>query len=387
MCHAAFDRACKRVVLGFTDGRIRLYDCRTGKLLGEGMTQMGSPVTVAFHPAGELIVTAVAGRGLMLWDCRTLKLRSMSPGPAACLGDRAFSQDLRYVVTAGSGRQASQQLVVFDLLSIEALRVFDLGGGSVCAVTCSADDTCFVTADESGVVCAVDRRTGRCLARSERPPSEFWAPIEVVITPAQDFVLVMSEVGNATVWAIGSGWKMRYVDRISCQQPLWLHGEHDIVMRRQGESVQLFDCRTQKRRSLPLAALSLSHGSKVGLHRPSLLTDGEIRAISKDRTLQWSHRDSRVSVLGSSNGECLGTLSGPSPIVALAVSPDGTRVATGGEDSIVRLWDPVACAQVASLGRASGGVAVLAWSADGRCLIVGAGDGALQVWGSVPEDR
>jgi WD40 repeat protein len=78
----------------------------------------------------------------------------------------------------------------------------------------------------------------------------------------------------------------------------------------------------------------------------------------------------------------------PGEVFALAFSPDGKVVLTGGADRTARLWDPIATDRPARPGEPVGGKAVgeplphsvpvraAAWSADGRVLATGGYDAA-----------
>jgi WD40 repeat protein len=65
--------------------------------------------------------------------------------------------------------------------------------------------------------------------------------------------------------------------------------------------------------------------------------------------------------------------------LAVAYSPDGRTLATGGADRRVRLWDPASGAERAELKHPSG-VHAVAFSPAGRTLVSGGGSMELRVW-------
>jgi WD40 repeat protein len=70
----------------------------------------------------------------------------------------------------------------------------------------------------------------------------------------------------------------------------------------------------------------------------------------------------------------------PAPVLAVAYSPTGKRVATGSADDVARVWDAQGGNLVLTLRGHTGPVNSVAFSPDGTGFVTASGDGSLRVW-------
>ncbi|MYB02583.1 WD40 repeat domain-containing protein [Candidatus Poribacteria bacterium] len=116
----------------------------------------------------------------------------------------------------------------------------------------------------------------------------------------------------------------------------------------------------------------------------------EAYAFTHDR-VAGGKIDGKIRLWDTTTGKKLTTLSGhavenqdPSLdtyVLALAFSPDGTRLASGSTDTTIRLWDTATHNDEPTILRKhTGWINVLAFSPDGKMLASGSTDKTVQLW-------
>ena len=112
--------------------------------------------------------------------------------------------------------------------------------------------------------------------------------------------------------------------------------------------------------------------------------NGDVNAVafSPDGSLLASGGDDNtVRLWNPATGAPLHTLTGHNGDVnAVAFSPDGSLLASGGDDNTVRLWNPATGAHLHTLTGHSGDVNAVAFSPDGSLLASGGDDNTVRLW-------
>lgn len=323
----AVNPSAEWLVAGAENGVVRLWHLPTGREMPRPPAHAGVVRSVGFHPTKDYLVTAGNDRSVHVWDVSRFEHRNTLRGHAQAVGFAAFSTDGQQIVTAADDGVAK----VWPVETGQANIWLSKNGTEPQAIAVSLDGSQFAVAGMNAVQIH-ELRTGQLL-RTLGPLNLNRTHLRHVAFGDEGATLTaIVEDGSFTTWDVGSGMIQRTT-----------------------------------RSQWPGSLTAISANGTRGAFRTrghATTKSGEVEVID----LVSGHRVSRFPV--PHNGSMLPT----------ALSANGSRIATGGDDCVVRVWDANIGHETFALHGHTEQITAIAFSPDGRRLVSADAMCLLKIW-------
>ncbi len=384
----------RRVAAGTTGGVIRLWDLTLGnsiRLRGH----RGAMATLAFSPDSQSLVSSATDCSLRLWTLPTPPIGAWSPSPGTLSGLRVLDEH-RVVVTDST----HGAVTLLDPTDGSVKTLAHHVGGSMMTVV-SHDRNLIATNGQDNIVGLVDLRDGSKRDIAE-PGVRLWAKAfscddrEVLIVGG-DHKLRLYDRGDASLRVLAEHTSSIYAFFTPDCTKIVTQDDKSFALRLldfQGKQVATWTGAT---------ALVRQHGISVDKKRVATIEyDGTLRVwdaatgvskvvgqLAKQAIIVAHDRDGgRLALMDLTDGlhffdfehERLEPFTTPPTMIhGFGFSDDGTRVAGGGVDRTLRLWDGAtrALLQVEPL---DGALVAIQFTPDGQRIIASDADGMVREW-------
>jgi WD40 repeat protein/class 3 adenylate cyclase len=386
----ALSRDASRLAVGADDGSVTVYDLGSGKGVPLRGRHAASVTDVAFGPGGKLVTTG-DDRQILVWNLASRAVVETLTGHNASVTGAAFSPDGGTVYTAG----ADGTLMSWDLGGSRRLgRPFVAGAGHAAS---EGKPGTLVALSATGSRMAVPELGGRVVVRDVESLAKIkrvLVPdvtqlVSAALSPAGTTLATGGADGEVALWDVRTGARLgRNLAGVVARVHSVPNRVHALAFSPNGRTLaagdnshrlHLWDVRSKALSGRPL---DVPHDPL--LHDPKNPNADAVRGLvfRRDGSLLAAAHGSDVSVWALPKRKLLYTVDvdgNAGEAVAVAFSPDGSLLATGGGTGEVRFWRAETGIRTGRSITAAGSILSLGFDPTGQIVVSSGTDGATRL--------
>jgi WD40 repeat protein len=351
---------------GSADGKLFLWNAADAKMIGQRLAHPAGVSSAAFHPQNSQLLSAGKDGAIKLWPLPPLPARSLSH-PAG-VSVFAPSADGKRVITGGEDKI----LRSWDLSKDQVERQFSGHGASITAVVWSANGQILASGSADKTIRFWDVATGK---EKIALNAHTGTVTSMSLHPNGQQLLSASEDGNIKIWQLPVMPPANQASGAVTTPPL-RQIAHGAAIRQaffgpKGDQVFSWgDDKTLKIWNAADGKPIKSIPAKGAISSVGISTDGSKIVLAE--------AEGPVSVWANPPGDKpLAGFTLPAPIQAIAVSPNGTRLAAASDNKgnpIIRVVDLISGTELVAFADHTGPIRSLQFAGDNRTLVSASAD-------------
>lgn len=355
----AFSPDGRRVATGSADVSARIWDVRSGRMVSRLSGHRGAVTAADYSPDNRKLVTASEDGTARIWDTRGTSLLMTLRAGEGTVYDARFSSDGDEVITASEDGTAT----IWDAKTGRVNTVLRGHSGPVRAAALSTNDHFAVTASEDGTahtwVLSLARSLPRLSSTRDVPTAATWSADGVLVA-------LGSRNGDLRIWEAGTGRLL--MDQSAHRGPIEavsFSADGQTIASSSSDGVRIWNVRTEAE----VRNITVHKGSVTDI---GFSDDGErLVTTSQDGGARiWSADGARTQTVLQDHGDY---------VRAADWAGGSERVATGGDDRALKVWDANTGAVTASF-TAEDWIRDVALARDGSLAAAGVEGGTVSIW-------
>jgi WD40 repeat protein len=327
------------------DDYIRLWEVKSGSLLWSARTafiqqkdEHYSLTNFAWSPDQSLIASGSGNGMIQVWDAQTGKLRWNVRAHAEYVNALVFSKDGKYLVSSGLGEDDKNEIKTWSVVNGSQIRRFNAEPGVVIAISINTDGARLKVGNLDSEISEWNSGAGELIRKRKLNPCGSAGSRARRVAFSPDLSLMSARCGEQTIVTNTTSGKVAHRVKMAVDytDTMVFSGNGKVLSASDSAHIKMIDLNYGEIREVD----EFHMGFTMDLsHNGTLLAEGG-----------GGYKGAAVKITEVATGKTYRLLEGhPGIIHALAFSPDGSSLASGSSDRIIRLWDPRNGSLIASL--------------------------------------